>query len=71
MSDWFLNTSLEGLLEDAPRKKLAIAPVVECLTKLLGKGITNKETLSSIAGTLLKNQISVEAFLTIGMLLYE
>ena len=63
MSDWFLNTSLEGLLKDAPRKKPAIAPVVECLTKLFGKSITNKEALSSITGTLLKNHIFVDAFL--------
>ena len=69
MSDWFLNTSLEGLLKDALRKKLAMAP--ECLTKLLGKSITNKEILSSITGTLRKNHIFVETFLTIGMLLYE
>ena len=32
MYDWVLNTLLGGFAQDAPRKGLAIAPVVECLT---------------------------------------
>ena len=32
MYDWVLITPLEGFVQDAPRKELAIAPVVECLT---------------------------------------
>ena len=29
MHNWVLNTPLEGFVQDAPRKELAIAPVVE------------------------------------------
>ena len=32
MYDWVLNAPLEGFIQDASREKLAIAPVVECLT---------------------------------------
>ena len=32
MHNWVLNTPLEGFVQDAPRKELAIAPVVEYLT---------------------------------------
>ena len=30
MHDWVLNTPLEGFIQDALQKGLAIAPVVEC-----------------------------------------
>ena len=31
MYDWVLDTPLEDFVQDASRKELAIAPVVECL----------------------------------------
>ena len=31
MYDWVLNTPLEGFVQDAPRKELAITPVLESL----------------------------------------
>ena len=31
MCEWVLNTSLEGFVQDAPRKKPAIAHAVQCL----------------------------------------
>ena len=37
MYNWVLNTPLEGFVPDATRQDLAIAPVVECLTKTFGQ----------------------------------
>ena len=56
MQGWVLSTPLEGLVQNAPRKELEIAPVVECC-------ITNKLALSRAMDTLLKNQISIDVFM--------
>ena len=63
MYDWVLNMSLEGFVQDASRQELAIVPVVESLKTILDKSITNKLTVNSTTGTLLKNQIFVDVFL--------
>ena len=48
MYDWVLNTLLEGFVQDATRKELAIGPAVECCINI-------KLALSSTTDILLKN----------------
>ena len=47
MYDWVLITPLEGFVEDAPRKEIAIAPIAEYLKQLLGRSISDKLAVSN------------------------
>ena len=49
MFEWVLNTPLDGFVQNAPRKELAIT-------------ISNKLAVSSTTDILLKNQIFVDVF---------
>ena len=63
MYERVFNIPLKGLVQDASRKKLAIATDVECLTTVLSKSIADKLAVSNAADIFHKNKIFVGVFL--------